>query len=67
MTMTAYRHLRRRPAPNTRERFRFERASFHPVTDFGPAFAGGPFREALHTIARDDDPTSRSTSKPRYR
>jgi hypothetical protein len=67
MTMTAYRHLRRRTMPVTRERFRIERASLRPVTEFGPAFAGGPFREALRTIVHDDNPTSRTTSKPRCR
>jgi hypothetical protein len=65
--MTAFRHLRRRPTPATRQRFRIEAAPFRADSAFGSAFAAAPFREALRSVALGGDPASRTTSKPRSR
>jgi hypothetical protein len=61
--MTAYRHLRRRPTPAARQRFRIEAAPFRADSAFGSAFAGGPFREALRTVAHGGEPTSKPRSR----
>jgi hypothetical protein len=67
--MTAFRHLRRRPMPIVRHRFRIEGAPSRFVTEIGPAFAGGTYREELrNVVAHFDEPAaSRTSSKPHSR
>lgn len=67
--MTAFRHLRRHPMPIVRHRFPTKGVPTRFVTDFGPAFTGGKFREELrNVVARYDGPTAPSaSSKPQSR
>ncbi len=67
--MTAFRHLRRRPTPIVRHRFRTEGAPFRFVTEIGPAFAAGTFREELrNAVIHCHEPAAHSaSSKPRSR
>jgi hypothetical protein len=66
--MTSYRFRTRAPMPVARDRFRAHGAPSRIFADFGPAFLGGPFREAIRALQRDDEHTRGSArSKPRTR
>jgi hypothetical protein len=57
--MTAYKDLYRHPKRNDRKHLCVQKASAH-ISDFGPSFAGGPFRQAVRAaIPRRPTPRSR--------
>lgn len=59
--MTSYRFRRRVPLPMTRDCFRSTGVPRDIVSDCGPGFTGGNFREAVRYIRHGKDETCDAT------